>query len=442
MNDQELDDRYLGFANELLSSARQLAFRQGVPVMSESFMQFQTNGSVLHGARSVESYGVVLRFLLREFSAKDPARACFRAHLDAGLLTPPADVPSDSAQAHLHWTMILAEPVIRAVEKLQRLDIESASILETYHNARNAWRGKNIQTQIWIPLLNIEGDLPPTDIGERLRLSKFLPEEKNDLFGRWLNQELITVTAIGRSWYKLSGVSVVDQSEFDALGQRTGAEVERVVTAMRLVRDGSVGAPVVFYDRRPCGLGLFPMALETLKGAPYGASFRGKSEDVPQFQRLFDDLRKINYPEGKSALGTALRRFNLACGRQSEEDKLVDLAIAWESSLLNDTDQELAYKLSLRGSSLLAAASNPLDTSLLLRSGYANRSKIVHAGALVTDPTLVPKCADITREVLKAYVSRTAGGETLQEINQKLDREILMALKRTTGLLDDSGGTT
>ena len=392
-------------------------------------MQFQANGSILHGARTVENYGLVVRLIRQEVCSKEPTQACIRAHVDAGLLKFPADVPQDSSPAYAHCTAILAEPVIRAVEQAGRLDIELPILLGIYHRARDVWRGQNIETRVCVPLLNIEGDLDQAIVGEDLLLSKFLPDEKNDLFGRWLNQEFITASAIGRSTYKLSATIMTGQSE---IPERIAAQAERIVTAIRLLRTGAVGAPVVFYDRRSCGLGLVPVILETIGVRPYGLQSKLTKGDVPQIQGLFDKLRKINFPEGKSALGAALRRFNLSYSRQSAEDKLIDLAIAWESSLLNDTEDELTYKLSVRGGALLAPVREPSDTASLLQSGYRMRSKIVHNGESISDQSLLPKFEDVTREVLRSYVTSVAGGETLKSINESLERTILTALKRVT----------
>lgn len=79
----------------------------------------------------------------------------------------------------------------------------------------------------------------------------------------------------------------------------------------------------------------------------------------------------------------ALRRFNLAYERVLPEDRLIDYTIALEALLLRRGEQqELAYRLALRGSALLGK--NPearFEIFSRLRTAYSIRSDVVHGSS-------------------------------------------------------------
>jgi hypothetical protein len=139
-------------------------------------------------------------------------------------------------------------------------------------------------------------------------------------------------------------------------------------------------------------------------------------------------------------LELALSRFNAMYGRSSLEDKLIDIAIVLESTLLHHTRDELKYRLSLRGAHLLKSARDPAETSDLLKKLYDERSEIVHNAAPVSHQLLVGESAPrklsaqqfvaeleaICREVLRAFVRRIGDGQSLQDITMALDEQALM----------------
>ena len=145
----------------------------------------------------------------------------------------------------------------------------------------------------------------------------------------------------------------------------------------------------------------------------------------------------------------ALRRFNQSYHRTLLEDQIIDLTIALESSLLTrEKGEELSYRLSLRGTALLAqrGAWEPDKSQALLKVMYDIRSKIVHDGRLLSDlekdikkklqhvgistREFPQQCEDIVRDVLKEYVLREeATGQSMEQINEGLDKSIVQSLK-------------
>jgi hypothetical protein len=79
-------------------------------------------------------------------------------------------------------------------------------------------------------------------------------------------------------------------------------------------------------------------------------------------------------------LPQAVNRFNASYAKESSEDRIIDLTIALESSLLYESRGELAYKLSLRGATILRETFDVHETFRFLGKLYRYRSKIVHGG--------------------------------------------------------------
>ncbi len=85
-------------------------------------------------------------------------------------------------------------------------------------------------------------------------------------------------------------------------------------------------------------------------------------------------------------ISRALHRFLIGRKRRDAVDKLIDYVISWESILLtqkgNEIPQELSYRFSINGSSLIAAFTNGERKKLFqkMKSIYSLRSRVVHGG--------------------------------------------------------------
>ncbi|WP_455387563.1 hypothetical protein [Petrachloros mirabilis] len=91
--------------------------------------------------------------------------------------------------------------------------------------------------------------------------------------------------------------------------------------------------------------------------------------------------------EEDRTLARALRRFLLGRKRQDLHEKIVDYVIAWEAVLLTRNKkamkQELSYRFSLNGASLLGAINKKWDRFEInkkMKAAYSVRSTIVHGG--------------------------------------------------------------
>ena len=141
----------------------------------------------------------------------------------------------------------------------------------------------------------------------------------------------------------------------------------------------------------------------------------------------------------------ALRRFNQSYDRDTFEDKIIDLTIALESTLLAGLEDELKYRLAIRGAALLANMWEPQKSQLLLKTIYDVRSSIVHNGMQLNDPKMeklminaLPgqtepngfflSCENIVRDTLRTYINRLSKGQSLEQLNDDLEKYVIKGI--------------
>jgi hypothetical protein len=126
--------------------------------------------------------------------------------------------------------------------------------------------------------------------------------------------------------------------------------------------------------------------------------------DQNDFERVVDLAYRI--PEFGAEEGNrrevALYRVFRGCGVARGQSGLLDFAIALEAALLDQTNQELAYKFRLYGALFLRNVRSPLDTFGDLKSIYDARSKLVHGGNLRSSVrrTAERQAKDLARSVV------------------------------------------
>jgi hypothetical protein len=196
-------------------------------------------------------------------------------------------------------------------------------------------------------------------------------------------------------------------------GQSDDPGVERVadaVTALRLHHPGVCGTTVLWTHADPPDAPYDPFWMGHRLYAPHGAQaalFMGQHRsdigagDGPSLRALIDALRARRQDR---LLALALRRFNSAYERYSDEDVLIDLWIGFEALLVPDGTAELRYRASLRIARL--AGLNPVDRQEafeLAKRSYDTRSKVVHG---VTPPSGLHATTESTRQLARRALQR------------------------------------
>ena len=212
-------------------------------------------------------------------------------------------------------------------------------------------------------------------------------------------------------------------------------EADRILTAVRLVRPGNASHNIIFTG---------PSAFYPLQQAPtagwteplihkgLGEALHLLTNDVGPCQSIWDSLNKLSQQKKAAGLDVAVRKFNELYQRRSLEDRIIDMSILLESTLLHGQDRELRYRLALRGAHLLKSTRPTKETFALLKKFYDLRSKIVHQGQTLDAPVqtgrqsfpaaeFVAEMHSLCREVLHTFVTRLATGESIDAVIETLN---------------------
>jgi hypothetical protein len=184
-----------------------------------------------------------------------------------------------------------------------------------------------------VPVLGLKGNIPSTQISKTLVLAPFSSEEKTAMFGRWLDQSLISVRALNQSKYKLCS-----SGNYSGSGGSTyeiATEVSQIITALRLFKMGSVGVSALFIDKNRCGLGTESRSLTELRISEYSqSSFELDTSEIPGVNRIYELIESARHHVTLKEFDVKLRRFNQAYSELNREDQILDETIALETCLL------------------------------------------------------------------------------------------------------------
>ena len=207
------------------------------------------------------------------------------------------------------------------------------------------------------------------------------------------------------------------------------------MTALRLVRPGNASYNIIFTG--PSGFHPLQKAPGAVCTEPLihkggGETLHLLTDDVGPCQSIWDSLNKLSQQKKAAGLDVAVRKFNELYQRRSLEDRIIDMSILLESTLLHGQDRELRYRLALRGAHLLKSTRRTKETFDLLKKFYDLRSDIVHEGK--TLPPDVPvgdqsfprgefvvEMQRLCREVLFTFVTRLATGQSIKALTESLD---------------------
>ncbi len=142
-------------------------------------------------------------------------------------------------------------------------------------------------------------------------------------------------------------------------------------------------------------------------------------------------------------LEIAVERFNLAAGRQTLEDQVIDLAIALESTICRGGGgEQLSYRFRVFGAAVLADVLDAAHVLQMLGKLYAARSKVVHAGKRLSDidakdlagcaaPQFVGECRELTRRILLEFLEQAARGCPPEKYVKELERSMILSAKKS-----------
>ena len=200
--------------------------------------------------------------------------------------------------------------------------------------------------------------------------------------------------------------------------------VNGVVSALRLFKGGGVGSGSVhhrvkYWHPSPMAAGMVtaPASIGRFVGPPYSLA----EEEARQFAAFFEWLSGIDM-SGESGLQLAVRRFNSAYERARDDDRLIDMMIAFEALLLRERD-ELSFRLALRTANLLRDVKGRQETFDIMREAYDLRSDIAHGKGAAPEAlrSIITSIEELLRWSIHALLAAVGRGDRLSAIVGQLD---------------------
>lgn len=414
----------------------------------------------------IPAFGGLLQKHLSDLLALEETQRCVEKHMQAGVL-PVSTSENDEAMKRVVLDLLV--PFVESCKQQDELplsDLTNDQILEQYYRCRAAWEDIDSHFTITFPLINFSSDISQSQqLSSHLLFAPLTPADKTTLWNddakvfTFSTPPLDATTFLQLTWKLVGTFSASkkeDASDMSNTRQEALDELGDIVTAMHLLKDGDAGAPAIYQKRlapvlwegtRMC----YPLNQVRQFPSRFSA-YELHESDIAPLQELVKALQQLRLaqPRGTSAvygdLSVGLRSFNQSYERKLPEDQIIDLTIALESSLLADHDDELTYRLAVRGAALLADAETswgPRKSRALLTAMYGVRSSIVHSGQLLSDQKILNKirsigmepkdfpqqCEQIVRDVLKAYVERRVKNQPVKQINKSLEERIVDGLE-------------
>jgi len=270
---------------------------------------------------------------------------------------------------------------------------------------------------IWsffVPLESFKMETASQKIGETLHLRELGQEEKNYLF----EAPLFDLSEIRALESRFGISSSYAQGQWS---DRTKIIVEThsLITAFRLHMAGNIGASAAYETNgriRKTSAGEFKLG--GLEVRPSCSEYLLAEDAWSKILILFQFVK--DETSGKAPLGleSAIRRFNLSYARYYSEDRIVDLTISLESSLLQGDNVYKKKSILAKRSAAILGDDNTFNIPDLLGAMYNVRNEIVHGGKHLFElqdklskrhsafslQEFPEVCEEAVRCILKAYI--------------------------------------
>ncbi len=460
-----LEELWIDYVRRLLGLIERWTREHGMPTTVTPYVDFST-APPSHVCREKPWYGRLLQqgqaFL---FSMPELDLLAERLIHDGILETRvvdadghPTGVPS--AMKPSSWLIDrLTWPVIALIQRWGTFDLTDAQILQALEFYREAWTASMREYFITVPLLRLTSDIAESRPlpGGRISIAPFTAGQKERLWNRASfpdTMELVDFRSFTAATHTLVGIEALPGGG-DPDGSESLADVRNFVTALRLDKAGDVGVCGVFSEET----GPFTyQAMITRLHDLYGIRrYPNTGYDLPAADLsapldVFTMLQALTANQIHD-VSTGLRHFNQSYARDLQEDRIIDLTISLESTILfNVRNDQITSTLARRGRALCARMKTTVTTGEaerfadFLKAVYEARSRIVHGGATISDLITRPigkefrrlfrrsrldteltelpfEAEEAVRLVLRTYITLMRNGTPLRAINTGLDAD-------------------
>lgn len=315
------------------------------------------------------------------------------------------------ARAEAVWRDVLQGLVERYRETSGSWDDDPQLVRRLIAEWRAAYASPTVPMQTLVPLHNLQGPEEFLEIEDGVNLRPITDQERAAFWESFAGSP----SSAGLTAQQLDQWSHALDLRWQ-MEKRTPADytpvdekITDVVRAVRLHHPGQLGYSLTWTRTDPPDWpGSGPWVQQRLTAPRSLPSFMPirssiSAHSVIEIRRLLAALRATR---GDKALGIALRRFDLASGRESNEDALIDLWIAFEALLLPDGTTELNYRVALRLARLCGdTPEQRQDIFSWAKKSYNARSKIVHGTSPPGEmPRIIPRTQGMAREALRRWL--------------------------------------
>jgi hypothetical protein len=441
-----LEELFVAFARKVAALLDAEVAVRGVSPSQLQRTTFNRFGERTEHTEAVPTYRDALNVVEDSIQSEPISLDCARAHFEAGALVfrrlvDAAGVPIGEpsfAQVKYFAVRALLAPAFSAFSLRGSSAFTDSELLEAYRAYLPGWRLEHAPLRFFAPLIRMQAPMDPISVAG-VELSYFTPEEKSQLWTEFM------IDMVSRRAYSESFLKLTISTDGDPVSQQKGTtSLLRALTALRLLKPGAAGAIVFLsFPALPTTYGWISASTPREAEAEPRVLYELRDSDVPQLQRIAELIAKRQDERSLGPLEIALERFNFSYGRASAEDRIIDLAIALEATLLGGSASgEQSYRLALRGAALLAPDRPPRETSRFLKAMSEVRNGIVHGGLKVMEiddaklrGTGIATMAEIpdvvenlVRAVLLTYLERVGPSASVRTVNADLDDALLGAL--------------
>ncbi len=314
--------------------------------------------------------------------------------------------------------------LLSSIWKIVKASYEEGSfnrskLTEEYKKLKTYFYDENTTiVQILIPFFNLESDCTNIDFGQlidsvgKATLRSMTDADKTFLIAAYGGYSSERTFAIHRSVFLLE-IECYDKfySIGENLHKKIKVQIQNLVTALRLLKKGYVGAPFILF-KHPLSdnsmtiipldydvSSLWPSANQGEVLFPYSFTISRDEVDL-----IVSILQLLKQPINKNN-DLPIRRFNSAYEKTNKADKFLDLMITYEAIFSGKQSDSISHKLAWRFSRLLGNSSNQQrDLFNDMKKVYGERSKLVHGSGDEIPQVWLEKAEEYMRSSIKEYL--------------------------------------
>ena len=336
----------------------------------------------------------------------------------------------------------ISSPVLHLLITKKRVRFSEKEIISTLNDYLKMWKTEDVKFKVFIPIFNFKSELKKIYLGNGVYIRGISDKEKTSF---WDSSSLLRDNIDVWEFAKTSHAFMFeDDNTRRPLTNKREVKVDCAITALRLITKGDFFINGVFSF--PNLIGMMGGSVSWGKDILPRHSFRMqkgyefKRAELSRFKAIFNKLTENEFLIWNK-LKLSLDRFNLSCQRTGLEDKIIDMVICLESSLLYRVRNELQYRLGIRASHLCSFYNNPKSTFDLLACLYKIRSAIVHEGERFggtaiskllkgdRESEFLDKIGDLVRTILQEIIKRLHQAPNLESVCEELDSSVISSLK-------------